>query len=104
MRSFISKSFVTLLLVAAQYGAVAASRTRQIAGSCAGNVTLDASTNIWKTQKLHANTFYRRKVEAAAALIEDPELKRQAFRVGDVGSFVWLWVLNNVIWEGIAVC
>lgn len=62
---------------------------RQAADACASAVTLDASTNVFSTHTLHANSFYRAELEAAAANMTSP-LKEQALKVADVGSFVWL--------------
>ncbi|KAF2003538.1 glycoside hydrolase family 6 protein [Amniculicola lignicola CBS 123094] len=55
---------------------------------CGEPVSLNATTNVFKTYKLHPNIIYRRKVEAAAAVIEDPQLKAKALKVADIGSFV----------------
>ncbi|KAI5861244.1 1, 4-beta cellobiohydrolase [Durotheca rogersii] len=80
-------------------GAVAApSNTvpRKAAAACSSPVTLDANTNVFKTRKLHANTFYRSEVEAAVQQISDSSLKTQASKVADVGSFLWLDNIANI--------
>ena len=64
--------------------------------ACASAVTLDASTNVWKKYKLHANNFYRKEVEAAVAQISDSSLAAQAAKVADVGSFLWLDTIANI--------
>lgn len=53
-------------------------------------VTLDAKTNVWKNYTLAINPVYREKVLAAADLIKDEDLQRQARRVADVGTFYWM--------------
>ncbi len=62
---------------------------RQAAGACSSAVSLDAKTNIWKKYTLHANNFYRKEIQEAAAGMSGT-LKDQALKVADVGSFVWL--------------
>lgn len=73
-------------------GAAAAPKrvARQSSGACAAPVELDASTNVFSEYTLHANTFYRSEVEAAAEAITDAALKASALKVADVGSFLWL--------------
>ncbi|SPO07134.1 probable cellulose 1,4-beta-cellobiosidase II precursor [Cephalotrichum gorgonifer] len=72
--------------------AVTASATpnerRQETG-CASAVTLDASTNVWTKYKLHANSFYRSEVEAAAETMTGTAAEK-ALKVADIGSFVWV--------------
>lgn len=60
------------------------------ASACASAVTLDASTNVFKKYKLHANTFYREEVNKAVEAITDSSLKAAAAKVADVGSFLWM--------------
>jgi cellulose 1,4-beta-cellobiosidase len=62
---------------------------RQAAGACASAVSLNAKTNVWKQYTLHPNSFYREEIEAAAENMSG-ELREQALRIADVGSFVWL--------------
>ncbi len=62
---------------------------RQAASACSSAVSLDAKTNVWKKYTLHANSFYRKEIEEAAAGMSGT-LKEQALKVADVGSFVWL--------------
>lgn len=60
------------------------------AAACSSAVTLDASTNVFKKYKLHANTFYREEVKKAVEQMTDASLKSSAEKVADVGSFLWL--------------
>ncbi|KAI1476786.1 glycoside hydrolase family 6 protein [Daldinia eschscholtzii] len=66
------------------------------AAACSSAVTLDASTNVFKKYKLHANTFYREEVNKAVEQITDATLKAQAAKVADVGSFLWLDNIANI--------
>ncbi|CAI4214994.1 unnamed protein product [Parascedosporium putredinis] len=63
---------------------------RAVAAECASAVTLDASTNIWKDYKLHANNFYRSEIEEAVTTMSDDALAAQALKVADIGTFVWV--------------
>lgn len=63
---------------------------------CSSAVTLDASTNVWKKYKLHANQFYRKEVEAAVGQMSDSSLSSAAAKVADVGSFLWLDTIENI--------
>ena len=81
-------------LVAFAAGAIGAPSTqvqkpRQAPGGCDSAVTLDASTNVWESYTLHANSFYRSEVEAAAAEMSG-EAAEAALRVADIGTFLWL--------------
>ena len=58
--------------------------------ACDSAVTLDASTNVFQSYTLHANSFYRGEVEAAIENLSDPSLADAAAKVADVGSFLWL--------------
>lgn len=60
--------------------------------ACDSAVTLDASTNVFQSYTLHANSFYRGEVEAAIENLSDPSLADAAAKVADVGSFLWLYV------------
>ncbi len=62
---------------------------RQAAGACSSAVSLNAKSNIWKEYKLHANSYYRSEIEAAAEGMSGA-LKESALKVADVGSFVWM--------------
>jgi cellulose 1,4-beta-cellobiosidase len=92
---------VTAAVAALAVGAVAAPSgdapspvkkvaTRATASACASAVTLDASTNVFKNYKLHANTYYRDEVTKAVAAITDSSLASSAAKVADVGSFLWM--------------
>jgi cellulose 1,4-beta-cellobiosidase len=68
---------------------------RSLANPIAANaacpeVSLNASTNVWKTLTLHPNSIYAAKVSAAAAIITDPVLKKKALKVAEYGTFLWL--------------
>lgn len=63
---------------------------RQAKGACDSPVSLNASTNIWKEYKLNPNILYRRKVEAAAEVINNVNLKEKAQKVADAGTFTWM--------------
>ncbi|KAJ4302556.1 hypothetical protein N0V88_002706 [Collariella sp. IMI 366227] len=69
---------------------------RQASAGCSSAVTLDASTNVFKSYTLHPNSFYRAEVEAAAKNISDPTLAAAAAKVADVGSFLWLDSIANI--------
>lgn len=86
-------SAATLVAFAAgAIGAPSALKPRQSPGACDSAVTLDASTNVWTSYKLHANSFYRGEVEEAAAQMSG-EAAEAALRVADIGTFLWLYVL-----------
>lgn len=66
----------------------------QIATSCPTAVNLDAKTNVWKEYTLHANSFWRNQVLAAADAINatDTSLKERAVRFANAGNFLWMYV------------
>ncbi|KAK7964967.1 hypothetical protein PG988_009971 [Apiospora saccharicola] len=76
--------------------ALAAPNRRGPAAACSSAVKLDASTNVWKNYKLHANTYYRSEVDKAVEAISDSSLKSQAAKVADVGSFLWIDTIENI--------
>jgi cellulose 1,4-beta-cellobiosidase len=59
---------------------------------CETPVSLNASTNIFQEYKLHPNIIYRKRAEAAADIIADPELKSRALKIANAGQFVWMQV------------
>jgi cellulose 1,4-beta-cellobiosidase len=59
-------------------------------------VTLDASTNVWKTYKLHPNKFYRDEVNAAVGNLSDSSLAAAAKKVADIGTFLWIDSIANI--------
>ncbi|KAK3332415.1 exoglucanase 3 precursor [Cercophora scortea] len=71
-------------------------KPRKAAAACSSAVTLDASTNIWTKYKLHANTYYRKEVEAAVSAMTDSSLAASAAQVADVGTFLWLDTIENI--------
>lgn len=79
-------------LVAFAAGAIGAPQgqvnRRQAPGGCSAPVELDATTNVWENYSLHANSFYRSEVEAAAANMTG-EAAEAALRVADIGTFLW---------------
>ncbi|KAK7989403.1 hypothetical protein PG989_009718 [Apiospora arundinis] len=87
---------VTTTVAVFAAGALAAPNRRGAAAACSSAVKLDASTNVWKNYKLHANTFYRSEVEKAVEAISDSSLKAQAAKVADVGSFLWIDTIANI--------
>ncbi len=80
----------TVLLAAGALAAPSDKAPRKSAAACSSAVTLDPSTNVWTKYNLHANTFFRKEVEAAVAAMTDSSLKTSAAKVADVGSFLWL--------------
>ncbi|KAI1806043.1 1, 4-beta cellobiohydrolase [Daldinia bambusicola] len=89
----------TASVAALAAGAIAApsnATPRKAAAACSSAVKLDASTNVFKKYKLHANTFYREEVTKAVEQISDASLKTSAAKVADVGSFLWLDSIANI--------
>jgi cellulose 1,4-beta-cellobiosidase len=89
----------TLLWLAATAAAAPSKTTKEspraVAAACSSAVTLDASTNIWKKYKLHANNFYRKEIEAAVATM-DEGMAAKAKQVADIGTFLWLDTIANI--------
>ena len=69
---------------------------RQVTAGCASAVTLDASTNVWKKYKLHANNFYRKEIEEFAIPALSADLASKAKAVSEIGTFVWLDTIKNI--------
>jgi len=89
-------SYATLLAFAAgAIGAPTESIKRQAPGACTSAVKLDAKTNVWKNYKLHANSFYRQEVEAAAENMSNGN-SEAALQVADIGTFLWLDTIANI--------
>jgi cellulose 1,4-beta-cellobiosidase len=86
---------VVLAFAAAAIGAPADMPKRQAPGGCSSAVKLDATTNVWKSYKLHANSFYRSETEAAAEQMSNGD-SEAALRVGDIGTFLWLDTIANI--------
>ncbi|KAH6648452.1 glycoside hydrolase family 6 protein [Truncatella angustata] len=86
-------TFTSLLALAAVATALPSQMQKR---ACTSAVTLDASTNIFESYTLHANSFYRAEVEAAAAAITDSALAAKALEVADVGTFLWLDSIANI--------
>ena len=63
---------------------------RENSAACTSAVTLSGSENPFKKYTLHANTCYRKEVEAAVANMTDTSLAESAKAVADVGSFLWM--------------
>ncbi|KAI1846716.1 hypothetical protein JX266_007289 [Neoarthrinium moseri] len=89
-------SFTSLLALAAVATALPSSESSHAKRACSSAVSLDASTNVFKSYTLHPNSFYRAEVEAAAAQISDSTLAAKAKKVADVGSFLWLDTIANI--------
>ncbi|KAI0521973.1 1, 4-beta cellobiohydrolase [Xylaria bambusicola] len=85
-----------ILLAAGALAAPSEKTPRKAAAACSSAVKLDASTNVWTKYKLHANTFYRKEVNAAVEAMTDSSLKSKAAKVADVGSFLWLDSIANI--------
>jgi cellulose 1,4-beta-cellobiosidase len=83
--SFNLATLTTALAVTSVFAAPSAIKKR---AACASPVTLTG--NPFTSHKLHANSFYRKEVEAAAANITDEALKASALKVADVGTFKWI--------------
>lgn len=81
---------------AATASAAPRKQIRQSSGACDAPVELDASTNVFQSYTLAANTFYRDEVIAAADAITDAALKESALKVAEVGSFLWLDTIENI--------
>ncbi|KFH46797.1 Exoglucanase-like protein [Hapsidospora chrysogenum ATCC 11550] len=92
-------SVTAATLVAFAAGAIGAPQAlidrRQAPGGCNSTVELDASTNVWQNYKLHANSFYRSEVEAAAAEMSG-DAAEAALRVADIGTFLWADTIANI--------
>ncbi|KAI6779484.1 Exoglucanase-like protein [Emericellopsis cladophorae] len=86
-------------LIAFAAGAIGAPQgtvtPRQSPGGCECAVKLDASTNVFEKYTLHANSFYRSEVEAAAAQMSG-EAAEAALRVADIGTFLWADTIANI--------
>lgn len=80
-----------VLAVFAAPSATLKEQSRDAVAACSSAVSLDAKTNVFQNYTLHANSFYRAELEAAAANMQGT-LKQQALRVADVVSFVWMLV------------
>lgn len=80
----------SVLALLASSAIAAPSRIKRRA--CSSPVNLNGRENPFLNRKLHANSFYREEVEAAAAQISDPTLKAKALKVADIGTFLWMYV------------
>jgi len=91
------KGFYTALLATAATGVFAAPSpvengpitARAAAAACATPVTLSGNPF---TRKIYANKEYKKEVVAAVAAISDSSLAASASKVGDVGTFLWMYV------------
>ncbi|KAI0101569.1 glycoside hydrolase family 6 protein [Nemania sp. FL0031] len=57
---------------------------------------INPQINVWRHYTLHPTSVYRAKVEQAVANIKDEDLKAQASRVADFGTFMWLKSLEDI--------
>jgi hypothetical protein len=80
---------LTFVLLHAPHGATA------LGAKCSVPAILDTSTNVWVNRTLHATQSYRAEVEKSAAAIEDEELKNQAAKVADIGTFLWMLAVTT---------
>jgi hypothetical protein len=84
MKLLIMKSFIlTSLTTCATFSTV-------LATLCTSPVIL--GDNAFATRQLFANEYYYAKVYDAVAQIEDPVLAARAKMIGDVGTFMWMFV------------
>ncbi|KAI0105872.1 glycoside hydrolase family 6 protein [Daldinia grandis] len=86
----LTAALITLVLTSVAQEGDARAVLRAPGNSCSIPATLDSGTNVWKNHKLHVDPYYRNEVEKAAGAIEDVELRDKAWRVADVGTFIWL--------------
>lgn len=63
--------------------------------ACATPVTL--SGNPFASRKIHANAFYSSEVVSAASAISDPALASAAAKVANVGTFMWMYVVQSLL-------
>ncbi len=81
-------SAITALALSASLASATPSSRLTRRAPCTSNVTLTG--NPFTSRKLHANGYYRKEVEAAAASISDASLKAKALKIADVGTFIWM--------------
>ncbi|KAI4730118.1 hypothetical protein E4T49_01951 [Aureobasidium sp. EXF-10728] len=60
------------------------------ANACPNPVVLP--DNAFKNRQLYATPYYAAKVAASVKNIADPDLARRAAMIGDVGTFMWMFV------------
>jgi cellulose 1,4-beta-cellobiosidase len=77
--------FITVIYA---FRSLASATKEPRASNCDFPVTLTG--NPFATNTLHPNSFYKSKVLAAAATINDTSLKAKALSVANAGSFLWL--------------
>lgn len=53
--------------------------------------------NAFKNRQLYATPYYAAKVAAAVKNIADPDLAKRAAMIGNVGTFMWMFVLFHSI-------
>jgi len=93
---FSSSTLLWLAATAAAAPSKTAQQSPRQVGGCASAVTLDASTNVWKKYKLHANNFYRKEIEEFAIPALDATSASKAKAVSEIGTFVWLDTIKNI--------
>ena len=69
------------------------SRPQKNAG-CDAPVILDAKTNVFLNYTLHPHSTWRNMVSGAAVKIGNPDLKEQALRAAEQGTFAWMCVFT----------
>ena len=78
------KSFIVVSLTACSILATVSAKV------CPNPVVLP--DNAFKNRQLYATPYYVAKVAASVKDIADPDLARRATMIGDVGTFMWMFV------------
>ncbi|RWA12840.1 hypothetical protein EKO27_g2244 [Xylaria grammica] len=76
--------------------AIALCSFNTLAAQCTARALLNAQENIWKSRTLHPTSLYRLKVEEAVTAINDEDLKSQASKVADFGTFTWIKSVEDI--------
>ncbi|KAI0505842.1 glycoside hydrolase family 6 protein [Xylaria bambusicola] len=76
--------------------AIAFCSLNTLAAQCTAPALLNAQENIWKSRALHPTSLYQQKIQEAITAIKDEELKIQASRVADFGTFTWIKSLEDI--------
>jgi cellulose 1,4-beta-cellobiosidase len=63
--------------------------------ACTTAVKLTAGSNPFSGKKFYANEYYAGEVAAAVAQMSDASLAAKATKVGQVGSFLWMYVVGQ---------
>lgn len=79
------KSFILTSLTACSILSTVSAR------ACPNPVVLP--DNAFKNRQLYATPYYAAKVAASVKNIADPDLAKRAAMIGNVGTFMWMFVL-----------